>query len=231
MTETDTTTTYILRADGCDIDLSATTRGEARAEARKLLREGHEDADETLWSRGYLIPIGDGEEGEAELIRVQIDPAEPECLAGAERAGLTDDGSQHRWRAPHSLVGGLKENPGVQGHGGGVIYVEVCTLCGCARTTDTWAQDPTDGTQGHTSVSYEEGEYAERIERVILVELGADREADLDVASLERLPGVAVQAGADESEMWVTLPWGAQSAVERLLDADPAAASYREMAL
>ncbi len=78
---------------------------------------------------------------------VAIEPGEPECAPGGE----------HDWRAPYSLVGGIKENPGVQGHGGGVICREVCVRCGCERVTNTWAQNPANGTQGLTLVSYEEG--------------------------------------------------------------------------
>jgi hypothetical protein len=57
------------------------------------------------------------------------------------------------------LVGGIEENPGVWGHGGGVVINEACVRCGCGRTTDTWAQDPSTGRQGLESVAYEEGAY------------------------------------------------------------------------
>lgn len=76
--------------------------------------------------------------------KVQIDPTEPPC----------EDGNEHNWTSPHEIVGGLKENPGVWGHGGGVVITEVCSHCGLRRITDTWAQDPTDGEQGLTSVEY-----------------------------------------------------------------------------
>ena len=48
----------------------------------------------------------------------------------------------------------MAENPGVWGHGGGVIIEEHCTRCDATRTTDTWAQDGSTGQQGLTSVSY-----------------------------------------------------------------------------
>ena len=47
----------------------------------------------------------------------------------------------HAWVSPHAVVGGLKENPGVFGHGGGVRITEVCRHCGVYRITDTWYQD------------------------------------------------------------------------------------------
>lgn len=43
-------------------------------------------------------------------------------------------------KAPHEVVGGLKENPGVRGNGGGIIMTEVCQHCGLYRVTDTWDQ-------------------------------------------------------------------------------------------
>ena len=75
---------------------------------------------------------------------VPINPEEPPC------AGHCD----HDWRAPHSVVSGIAENPGVWGNGGGVIAREVCAHCGTYRITDTWAQDPDTGEEGLTSVAY-----------------------------------------------------------------------------
>lgn len=65
--------------------------------------------------------------------------------------------SGHRWGRPHHVVGGLKENPGVWGHGGGVVIHDVCLRRGCTvrRKTDTWATDSTTGMQGR-SVRYSE---------------------------------------------------------------------------
>lgn len=80
---------------------------------------------------------------------VEVEPEEPECGDG-------HDG--HDFRAPHCLVGGIKENPGCWGHGGGVIYHEVCVRCGLCRTTDTWAQRSDTGQQGLRSITYHEPE-------------------------------------------------------------------------
>jgi hypothetical protein len=61
-------------------------------------------------------------------VYIPIDPPEPEC----------EYKSGHRWEAPHEVVGGLKENPGVFGHGGGEIIYRVCSRCGMYRIVDTW---------------------------------------------------------------------------------------------
>ena len=82
--------------------------------------------------------------------KTEIEPKVPECV----------DGQEHDWASPHEIVGGIEENPGVWGHGGGIISHSVCLRCGCGRKVDTWAQDPTDGQQGLTSTSYEAGEYS-----------------------------------------------------------------------
>jgi len=77
---------------------------------------------------------------------VTIDPPEPACTTPG-RAG-------HDWQAPHDLVGGLEQNPGVFGNGGGVIVHQVCD-CGVWRIRDTWAQRNDTGEQGLDSVRYE----------------------------------------------------------------------------
>ena len=76
---------------------------------------------------------------------ITIEPEEPECA----------DGHGHSWAAPFSLLGGLEENPGVCGHGGGVIIRRVCRHCGCYKVVDTGATNPSDGTPME-SVTYEE---------------------------------------------------------------------------
>lgn len=81
--------------------------------------------------------------------KVAIEPAEPAC----------SHGEGHDWQSPVEIVGGIDENPGVRGSGGGVIIDECCMHCGCQRQTDTWAQDRTDGEQGLTSVTYRVGHY------------------------------------------------------------------------
>lgn len=68
-------------------------------------------------------------------VKVAIDPEEPECAEGQEHAW--DDHGHDR------------------NHGAGIITQSRCRYCGAVRTTDTYAQDPEDGEQGLTSVSYD----------------------------------------------------------------------------
>lgn len=163
---------YVLRADGCDTDLTADNVTDARKEALERLRDGWGVAEttETWWAKGILVEVDDDGEGDSWSLRVALDPPVPACdasLSQAVRDALGDEDCEerHRWREPHRLVGGCESNPGVHGHGGGVTAESVCTLCGCKRVIDTWAQDMTDGTQGLTSVRYEEGAYAQDIRR------------------------------------------------------------------
>jgi hypothetical protein len=90
------------------------------------------------------------DEDDCERASVACDPPVPPCV----------DGGEHEWRAPHAIVGGIEENPGVWGHGGGVVMHECCMRCRCGRVTDTWAQRSDTGEQGLTSVKYEPGKYA-----------------------------------------------------------------------
>jgi len=75
---------------------------------------------------------------------VAVDPPEPPC---ANAGG-------HDWISPVEVVGGLVENPGVWGKGGGVLITQVCAYCGVYKITDTWAQNPETGEQGLESVTY-----------------------------------------------------------------------------
>lgn len=102
----------------------------------------------TSWITVYVATSPDATE--REKITVAIEPEEPEC----------DCDHDHDWRSPYSVLGGLRENPGVWGHGGGVIITEVCAYCGAYRVIDTWAQDPDTGAQGLRSTEYREADDA-----------------------------------------------------------------------
>lgn len=129
----------------------ARTRGEA---AKEYVDGGDwnedEDTPTSTWVHVYTWPryyvgddwIDDDDERDSETI--EIEPKAPKCKEGHE----------HSWHSPHDIVGGLEDNPGVIGNGGGAIIMEVCRHCGCGRTTDTWAQDPSTGEQGLHSVTY-----------------------------------------------------------------------------
>jgi hypothetical protein len=137
---------------GGDGERVTATRADAESRLEDASREGWGAVDETMWVRNHarLIdpatdePIDDGEIS----VTVQVDPEEPACA----------DEHEHDWRSPHPVLGGCESNPGVWGHGGGVIIREVCAHCGAYRVTDTWAQDPGTGEQGLTSVAYEDAD-------------------------------------------------------------------------
>lgn len=103
---------------------------------------------EAIDEDGNLIRVD--EEDHAITIETDV----PDCY---------DDG-EHEWKAPHELVGGCEENPGVWGSGGGVKCHTVCLRCGCGRVEDSWAQNPETGEQGLDSTEYTEGEYTESLE-------------------------------------------------------------------
>lgn len=63
---------------------------------------------------------------------VTIEPIEPGC---------TEDAHDYEDGQPF-------------GHGGGVVYTDICRHCGLKRRTDTWAQRSDTGEQGLVEVSY-----------------------------------------------------------------------------
>lgn len=141
---------YELRDDGGS---SKTVEAESMEEALELAEDwvrsgdwGDKGADVDV----YIIAYDDaGEEIEHDTITITVEAEEPDCL---------DDVTAHDWRSPYAIVGGIKENPGVWGHGGGVIIDEVCMICGTGKTTDTWAQNH-HGRQGLRRVSYQPRKY------------------------------------------------------------------------
>lgn len=128
--------------------VTASSPEEALKVARNnVSRSNYSESEGTLW---IDVKVRCDETGEEDSDSVTLEPDEPDC----------EDGEVHHWESPHCLVGGLTENPGVHGHGGGVIITEVCLKCGCKRVTDTWAQNRETGEQGLRSVSYEEDAYS-----------------------------------------------------------------------
>ena len=147
--------TYEARMEGASQPIEADDLQDALEQAEEWVRDGDWDVSGgTIWVHAYLTVIDDDGEISGHRITAQIDPESPLC----------DDGQEHDWQAPYSIVGGIKENPGVWGHGGGVMITEVCMICGCERVTDTWAQDPETGEQGLDSVQYEGSKYADEVQ-------------------------------------------------------------------
>lgn len=109
--------------------------------------------DETTWIDVGVTEL-DGPGGEPaynhERITITLQPEEPEC----------SNGEIHEWESPYEVLGGLKENPGVQGNGGGVICTTVCRHCGCYQIHNTWAQRSDTGEQGLESYKYQDADKA-----------------------------------------------------------------------
>jgi hypothetical protein len=120
----------------------ATDRARAQAVERSGPIEGDRWAVEVTCSKDKIgteaIPDEatefyaelEGEEESSALVAVE--PEEPKCPNG-----------KHTW-----------EETSLRGNAGGVIIKETCSTCGCVRTTNTWAQNPSTGQQGLRSVEY-----------------------------------------------------------------------------
>ena len=134
-----------------------TVEAESMDEAEKLAREwvlgGDYEIERTAWVHVSLV-AEDGTEGE---MVVPVHPTDPKC---------TPRGAEHDWQSPLVIVGGLAENPGVWGHGGGAVECVVCLRCGIERVTDTWATDPDGGRQGMTEIHYETEPARENLQRL-----------------------------------------------------------------
>lgn len=142
---------YTLRDDeGSEEEVTATSMAAAVRQAREWVKDGCWD---TTDGPVHVHVWVQGEDGTEDRVTVTVEQDAPDCAPG----------EVHDWRSPHEVVGGLEENPGVWGHGGGVVISECCMRCGCKRTTDTWAQDPQTGEQGLTAVTYEAGAYEEEL--------------------------------------------------------------------
>jgi hypothetical protein len=119
-------------------------------------RGNYPDSNGTLYIDIRAIEVLDEEDDEREPEEatgtVTLEPAEPVC----------EGDRVHEWESPLGVVGGIAENPGVWGKGGGVVIREVCMHCGQYRITDTWAQRRDTGEQGVRAVSYEQADARSR---------------------------------------------------------------------
>lgn len=140
----------------------------------------YEATSTTCWVTIATYRKGVDAEGRIEHVEreektITIEPELPDCI----------DSESHQWESPYSILGGLKENPGVWSNGGGVICNEVCMLCGCKKTTDTWAQNPSNGLQGLTSVSYEEGEHSDEVNQLLIAKAKEALETEVELEGYE----------------------------------------------
>lgn len=123
--------------------------------AQEYVDGGGFQQEVTTWVTVYVTEEDeDGDTIDHGRIKITVEPNEPYCVNRNEN---------HEWDSPHEIVGGLKENPGVYGSGGGVKYTVVCMKCGCGKHVNTWDYDPNDGEQGLTSVQYIKGEYTDAL--------------------------------------------------------------------
>ena len=151
--ERDVPRTWIATDETGSVDqvLGSLTIADARASARDWAEDGGYDTSEGTVYLRYRIRCALTREEED--VRIALQPKAPKC------PGPDNEGGEHDWQSHYGIVGGLKENPGVWGHGGGVLVREVCMHCGCGRTTDTWAHDPATGEEGLESIRYEPRKY------------------------------------------------------------------------
>lgn len=126
-----------------------------------------DDEPKTMWIHVNAWQRGLGVDENGEVVEVEanqeshtiaLDPEVPECERDSR-----GDVSDHDWQTPRAIVGGLEENPGCWGKGGGIVQEEVCTRCGLTRITDTWAQNPETGEQGLLSVAYDADRYVDEV--------------------------------------------------------------------
>jgi hypothetical protein len=136
---------YRVQDESASDDFEAADYDAALAYAEEWLRTGSYDVNTTLWLDAHVFSLTEDGECDERLgsVEVTLHPEQPKC-----------EEESHEWCSPYDLLGGLKENPGVWGNGGGVIIREVCKHCGVKRVTNTWAQNPCTGEQGLTSVEY-----------------------------------------------------------------------------
>lgn len=141
--------TWDLYEEGCHYDtIEADDAAEALERAKaNVHRANYPDIEGSMW---IDVRVECEESGETASGTVRLDEPEPECSE-----------SEHSWASPYEVFGGLKENPGVWGHGGGVIIKELCKHCGCERTTDTRAQRLS---ARYTTVHYKPREHLDYIE-------------------------------------------------------------------
>lgn len=138
---------FELRDLGGSETITAVSLEDALEQAREWVERGDWDTSNgTVYVDVHVF----GKDDETQdKVTVAIHQPEPKC----------SDKDGHDWQSPVEIVGGIKETPGVWGHGAGILMKECCMNCGCLRRTDTWAQRRDTGEQGFTETTYVEGFY------------------------------------------------------------------------
>jgi hypothetical protein len=145
---------------GGEETIEAASLDEAIEAAEEWVRGGEYSQDEHSVSVQYWVEelppedAPDDWEGEEHDGTVEMHPEEPEC----KPIDPDDHATGHDWQRPIEVVGGIEENPGVWGHGGGVKSTSVCAQCGMYYQRDTWHDD---GRGGHMETEeYEDADDA-----------------------------------------------------------------------
>lgn len=135
---------YDMTGGGVTEDIYAESLEDAIKQGREWIEAGDwgDDCDgETLHCEVYeIVRDEDGDVNNSATRRGEMH----DCSGTAPAAKPPEckDGTVHSWRAPHDLVGGCKENPGVFGSGHGTVSItHVCSRCGIYWKVDYGATD------------------------------------------------------------------------------------------
>lgn len=155
---------YDCTGGGVTHDIYAASLDEAIDAGREWIEDGDWASEDGVIRKGVTLdacvrPITTDEDGEDITDDQQENDCsgsysdeEPEC----ESEGPGDDDGGHDWRSPYSLLGGLRENPGVWSRGGTVTVTKsVCACCGKYRT-ETDAGSQLDSGEPKSVVEYED---------------------------------------------------------------------------
>lgn len=125
------------------ISLQCCVREIVRYRSEPLAGESIDEDGDLIDAEGYLIhtaaDMGEIDEdatsdNDSHDCSGEYSDELPECE-------ISEDG-EHDWQSPHSIVGGIKENPGVWSNGGTIFSTkEVCSCCGKYKSeTDNGSQ-------------------------------------------------------------------------------------------
>lgn len=125
------------------ISLQCCVREIVRYRSEPLADESIDEDGDLIDAEGYLIhtaaDMGEIDEdatsdNDSHDCSGEYSDELPECE-------ISEDG-EHDWQSPHSIVGGIKENPGVWSNGGTIFSTkEVCSCCGKYKSeTDNGSQ-------------------------------------------------------------------------------------------
>lgn len=125
---------YKIIENGHDFEVIEAESAEQALEIVDAPDNGDYPSESTTWIEWHAVNVEDGDDSDYRTFK--LDPAQPDC----------EGDHKHEWQ----------DHEPAWGSGGGVKYSERCKHCGAIRHTDTWATNPSNGTQGHKSIRYSE---------------------------------------------------------------------------